>query len=132
MNLSVSLDFTFTPAGKRVYVWKLIHTMLILFIFLATFNITGDYEIGLMVVFVLAVVFVFVFAGAGAIAVAGASAIAVVGAVAIAGAIAVADVGEKNKKYEISFLSNALSALIQMGLIWLGLYLTQHIKIMFV
>ena len=126
MNLSVSLDFTFTPAEKRVYAWKLIHTMLILFIFLATFNITGDYEIGLMVVFVLAVVFVFVFAGAGAIAVAGASAIAVVGAVAVA------DVGEKNKKYEISFLSNALSALIQMGLIWLGLYLTQHIKIMFV
>ena len=128
MNLSVSLDFTFTPAEKRVYAWKLIHTMLILFIFLATFNITGDYEIGLMVVFAVAVAVAiavaFAFADAGAIAVA----VAVAGA----GAIAVADVGEKNKKYEISFLSNALSALIQMGLIWLGLYLTQHIKIMFV
>ena len=116
MNLSVSLDFTFTPAEKRVYAWKLIHTMLILFIFLATFNITGDYEIGLMVVFAVAV----------------AVAIAVAFAFEDAGAIAFVFAGEKNKKYEISFLSNALSALIQMGLIWLGLYLTQHIKIMFV
>ena|SRR3989338_863441 len=105
MNLQIT--WSFTPADKRVWLWKLVITLVMIGVFSITYFFTGDIK-----------------TAAAATAVA-AAATAVAAAVAAAIVVAAAE----NEKYKISFVSNLLSTILQFGLTWLGFYVAQHLQI---
>jgi len=99
--MNISMDFTFSPADKQVWLLKLIATLVAIIAFIINYYfIGGTYDVG-----------------------------AAVGAAVIAAALLFIFGTTNEKKYKISLASNLISGLIQIGLTWLGFYIAQHLQI---
>jgi len=146
--MNIKFDFTFTPDDKRVWLWKIYMTVFVILVYGLTYYFFGSQEAAVLAVslimvliFIMAIiaaksfatvltsVLIMIAVGIAVIAVsAGATALTAI-LIMIALGIVIESMIAFIKNHKISIASNIVSAILQFFLIWLGLYIAQHLQI---